>query len=170
MADGTRTCTTCSETRPVSDFAADARRKSGVRATCKPCDRAARAERRRPNGPKPGALVLVPNFPAAPIEVQLGDPPARKPVGDYAAAAERFIAALVPPAGDADALLVRSLRGLSELLDVAEHGSSEYAVRDATALVAKLIAVQRELAATRAVKRLAAPAEQPARRLASGQF
>lgn len=182
----TRCCSSCQRELPLSAFAKDARRKSGVRAICRGCDAKAREDRRRGDRPKPGALVLVPNPPAwrgghitAPTPTSLpivpegpapganpglagaSDGPPSRPglLSTYADAAEAFIAALEPPAGPADALLVRSLRGLAELADVSEHGDNEWTVRDTTAIVAKLVAVQRELAATRAAKRT--PAAQP---------
>jgi hypothetical protein len=99
--------------------------------------------------------------------VQLGKAFNPPPVGDYAAAAEAFIAALVPPAGPADALHVRALRHLAELIDLRVHPASIDAVKDATAIVAKLVAVQSALLVARRGEK--AKPEQ-ANRLASGQF
>lgn len=175
--DPTRRCTTCERDLPLEAFAKDARLKSGVRRVCKSCDRAATAKRRRGDNPRPGALVLVPKFPDPPAPTTAGEaedaranlPRASHPaVGTYLAAAEAFIDALVPPAGDADALLVRSLRGLAELLDVYSHGVD--VVKDTNTIVASMLRVQRELAATRASKAAAPPAAAPKSRLASGQF
>lgn len=172
MADDTRCCTTCERDLPLEAFAKDARLKSGVRRVCKSCDRAATAKRRRGDNPKPGGLVLVGNFPEPPADVPaespVSQPRERTSAGTYLAAAEAFIDALVPPAGDADALLVRSLRGLAELLDVYSHGPE--VVKDTNAIVASMLRVQRELAATRASKAAAPPAAAPKSRLASGQF
>lgn len=178
MADETtRTCTKCERELPLSAFAKDSRRSSGLRAGCRRCDADERADRRRGDKPRPGGLVLVPRFPEPPRAVEPPAPPAAPAPArgtsttTYAAAAEAFIDALVPPAGAADALLVRSLRGLAELLDVAELGTGDWVVRDTTSLVSKLVAVQRELAATRAAKASAQPAAPPkAGLLASGQF
>lgn len=182
MSVDVRTCTKCDTERPLADFAADARRKSGVRATCKPCDRVERGGRRER---KPLALVLAPKFPTpphaageagdartnlpgAPLTVQLGPTPQAPPaIGDYAAAVEVFIAALVPPAGPADAVHVRALRHLAELIDLRVHPAAIDAVRDATALVGKLVAVQAAIEKARAG---AAKPEAPKSRLASGQF
>ncbi len=183
MSVDVRTCTKCDTERPLADFAADARRKSGVRATCKPCDREERGGRRER---KPLALVLAPKFPtpppstvsegpasasssgAASLTVQLGPTPQAPPaIGDYAAAVEVFIAALVPPAGPADAVHVRALRHLAELIDLRVHPAAIDAVRDATALVGKLVAVQAAIEKARAG---AAKPEAPKSRLASGQF
>lgn len=114
-----------------------------------------------PRFPAPPTLTACDERPAPPLHTGLPAPSAT-----YSAEAERFIAALDPAPSPADALLVRSLRGLAELLDVTVHG--EDAVKNATALVAKLIAVQRELKATRATAEAAAV--KSAGRLASGQF
>lgn len=185
MADE-RTCTgPCGRDLPLEAFAKDSRLKAGVRAVCKSCDREATAKRRRGDNPRPGALVLVPKFPDPPapptppiaaesrdgsganLPTEAQDPrrEARGPVGSYAEAAEAFIDALVPPAGPADALLVRSLRGLAELLDVYSHGID--VVKDTNAIVASMLRVQRELAATRASKAGAQPAAAPAKPRAS---
>lgn len=77
-----------------------------------------------------------------------------------------FIAALDPPAADADAVLVHSLRGLADLADRFSLGAD--IVRDINALVTGMLRVQRELAATRLAK--AKPAvveEKPAPRSAA---
>ena len=180
-----RICSRCDELLPTESFGKDSRTSSGLRADCKRCHaavvRTKRDADRADRAPKSGGLVLVGRFPVLPVESGTSAPAGSdgistghtlpRLVGSYAAEAERFVAALVPPAGDADGLLVRSLRGLADLLDLAEHGTPEWVVRDTTALMAKLIAVQRELAATRAAKGAAQPAAAaPKRRLASGQF
>lgn len=170
-----RACTRCGETRPLAQFAKDSRTKSGVRAVCKPCDRAATKARRDDAriGRRPGALILVPQFPAPPEETSpteahptTGANPDGAGPTSYADAAERFIAALDPPAGDADALLVRSLRGLADLAD--RYGFGADVVKDTNALVASMVRVQRELAATRAARaKSAAPEAKPAPRSAA---
>jgi hypothetical protein len=167
VADETRCCTACRRDLPAAAFNKDARLKAGVRAVCKSCDRAAVAKRRRGDNPKPGALVLVPNFPTPPSFPSADEPavrlaaPGGAALGTFSAAAEAFVNALSPAAGPADALLVRSLRGLAELADVYSHGPE--VVKDTNALVTSMLRVQRELAATRASKAQAAPAEQPSR-------
>ena len=169
----------CGLTLPLAQFAKDARLKSGHRARCKRCDRAATADRRRYErvGRKPGNLCVVLDFPAPPqdpspqdADAEASSNPTRQPGGagntTYADAAEAFIAALVPPAGDADALLVRSLRGLADLADRFSYGTD--VVKDVNQLVASMVRVQRELAATRAAKSKAARAEEkPAPRSAA---
>lgn len=159
---------------PLEAFARDVRRKAGVRAACKRCDARATARRKAADRPAPGKLVVV-NFPAPPpmppADVAAATPTspgARTSAGTYSDAAEAFIAALEPPAGPADALLVQSLRGLADLADRYSYGID--VVRDTNALVASMLRVQRELAATRAAKGNAAAPPAPASRLASGQF
>jgi hypothetical protein len=158
-----RVCTgPCGRTLPAAEFARDARLKSGRRARCKKCDRDATAVRRRDEriGRKPGALALVlaPKFPTPPAD---SPPPAGAEeappkattlggVGTYVDAAEEFIAALDPPAGPADALLVHSLRHTAELADRFRYGLD--VVKDTGALHADLVRIQRELAATRAAR------------------
>ena len=178
MADAT--CTgPCKRELPPSAFAKDARLRSGHRAVCKVCDRAA-TRARRGDTRAPGGLVLVGNFPEPPpvdaataiVDAVFGGARPARPQSPstYADAAEATIAALVPPAGPADALLVRALRGLSELLDVYSNGQQLDVVKDTTALVAKVLAVQGALAATRATKKDAPAKPEAAGRLASGQF
>lgn len=105
---------------------------------------------------------MVPKFPAPPFEPV---PPSAAASGHYAGEAERFLGALVPPAGDADALLVHSLRGLAALADLAVYGGDP--VREVNACVAGMIRVQRELAATRASKAAAVSARSAARDIAA---
>lgn len=166
-----RDCTSCGETLPLDQFAKDARRKSGRRAACKRCDRKATADRRAGLTPKPGALILVPKFPAPPVVLRAAvDPGASDApsggVGTYAEAAEQTIAALDPPAGAADALLVHSLRGLADLADRYTLGLD--VVKDTNSLVASMVRVQRELAATRAANAKAASVAAPRSKL--GRF
>lgn len=175
-----KTCTgPCGEALPLAQFAKDVRRKDGHRSACKTCDRKATAARRadRRIGRRPGALVLAPKFPAppeipSPLAVVASAPisPTEKPggAGSYLQAAERQIAALVPPAGDADALLIRNLRGLAELADHAAYRADpDDPVRELTALTGAMVRVQRELAATRAARAKAEPEAAPAPRSAA---
>lgn len=170
-----RDCNACGATRPLADFARDSRNRLGVRGVCKPCERKATNERRANEriGRRPGALVLVPKFPAPPED---SPPPADSPtpgaisrgagISTYTDAAEAFLAALDPPAGDADALLVRSLRGLADLAD--QWAYKVMPDEKLTALVASMVRVQRELAATRLAKaKPVAEATTPSRRSAA---
>ena len=171
-----RTCTQCAELRPFPEgFAKDARKPEGRRYVCKICDRKASRDRRAGMTPKPGALALVlaPSFPAPPADSAPSahdvneQTPSPGGVGNqsFAEAAEAFIAALVPPADDADALLVRSLRGLADLADRYYYGAD--VVKDVNSLVASMTRVQRELAATRSARAKAPAEEKPAPRSAA---
>lgn len=171
-----KTCTgPCGEARPLADFAKDARRKDGHRSVCKTCDRKATAARRadRAVGRRPGALVLAPKFPTPPEpssspETLKSDAHAGE-VGSYIEAAEKFVAALSPPADDADALLVRNLRGLAAQADIASYRTpTDELSRELSTLNGAMLRVQRELAATRIVKAKAQPVdEKPARSAAN---
>lgn len=174
-----RTCTTCAQPRPFPDgYAKDSRRPEGRRSECKACERKRTRDRRAGRTPKPGALALVlaPKFPAPPEDPspqEAGSEPSAPTrqqggAGTYSEAAEDFIAALDPPAGDADALLVRSLRGLADLADRYSYGAD--IVKDVNSLVASMVRVQRELAATRAAKGKAASAAESAPKSKLGRF
>lgn len=177
--DGERTCAgPCGETQPLDRFSKDARKPGGRRYVCKRCDRKATADRRAGRRPKPGALALVltPKFPTPPeipSPTAEGEPATApdtttgKPgrVGSYGEAVEKFIAALSPPASDADALLVRNLRGLAELADHAAF--REEPTRELTSLTTAMVRVQRELAATRIAKAKTSVEDKPAPRSAA---
>lgn len=168
----------CGRSLPLDQFGKDARKPHGRRYVCKRCDREATRKRRAGLTPKPGALALVltPRFPTPPeipsptaegVPATAPDTTTEQPgrVGSYGEAVEEFIAALDPPAGGADALLVRNLRGLAELADQAAF--REEPTRELTSLTTALVRVQRELAATRIAKAKAPAEEKPAPRSAA---
>lgn len=131
-------------------------RPGGTDTICKSCHAAGEAERKRPK-PKPGALVLVmpprPTPDAEPEPPTEGPPaPVPPPAAHYADQVERFLRVLDPPHGDADALLVHSLRHLASLADRCTLVGALDPVRDLSTLTQRMIQVQRELAATRAAK------------------
>ncbi len=130
---------------------------SGYRQPCLPCHSAEQRERAaRPPGtkPKPGGLVLVmPPRPAPPPEPLEPDPPRpARALGHFETQAAKFIAALEPPAGPADGVLVASLERYAELADRASSVGCLDPVREAHTCIQGMIRVQRELAATRIVK------------------
>lgn len=130
-------CRTCLEVLPARAFSRDARAKSGHRGVCKRCDRRATRLRRARVGVD---LAIVPAQPR----------PARDRSTSTAAAAELTIAALDPPAGDADAALVQLLRTVCAMADqTLDEGDVLEFIRCGTLIIRLL----RELLATRATGR-----------------
>jgi hypothetical protein len=152
----TARCPRCGRTLPVDAFHKDRTRSTGRVSHCKDC-KAGRVEA------APKGLVLVPKFPAppepstepdppvAPVSTAPQSPPQPVSYGHYATTAERFIAALDPPAGDADALLVVALRDLAAQGDRLQLGSLDK-TKELNTLTIALVRVMRELAGTRAAK------------------
>lgn len=160
MTDQVR-CPWCGRTLPTSAFNRDRSRSTGREGYCRDCCKA-----RRRGDPRPAqALVLVmPPRPAPPPPPPDDPDPELPPAaavqyGHYAQAAERFITALSPPAGPADALLLVSLRDVAANGDRIHLGSLN-PTADLNAVTGQLIRLQRELAATRAVVK-AAPVAAP---------
>ncbi len=127
----------------------DSRRSDGLRPRCRACHAADQRDRAAGRNPRPGALILAPTFPAPPPEDPLR---AAEPTDTYAAAVEATLGKLQPPPGPLDAPLVAGLRDLARRLD---GGYVE--PRDVGTLQTRMVALLRELKATRASAGEAAP-------------
>ncbi len=149
-------CADCGATKALEGFRRQKGAPSGHRQPCLPCHAVREADRRdrRARGVKPGALVLVmPPRPVPPPEPLEPDPPRpARALGHFETQAAKFIAALEPPAGPADGVLVASLERYAELADRASSVGCLDPVREAHTCIQGMIRVQRELAATRIVK------------------
>lgn len=136
------------------------RRASGLDTICRACHNAKQIERKHGPRPKPGALVLImpprpeppPAGSDAPCPGEAAQAPREpEPRAHYASEVEKFLGALQPPPGAADALLCLSLRHLAAMADGLGLGSLN-PVQELSTLTQRMIQVQRELAATRAAK------------------